>query len=48
MLQTCEVVIPIFEAKLVLERPFDDNTKRLNIPESVIGGREIEIVFGSS
>ena len=46
-LQTCAVVIPIFEAKLVLERPFDDKIRRLNIPESRIGGRDIEIAFGN-
>lgn len=45
-LQTCAVVTPIFAANLTLERPFDDKIKRLNSPESVIGGRDIEIVFG--
>jgi len=46
-LQTCAVVLPIFEAKLVLEQPFDDKTNCLNIPESRIGGRDIEIMFGN-
>ena len=43
----CAVVTPIFMAVFELERPFADKSKRLNIPESEIGGREIETVFGS-
>ena len=44
--QACAVVIPIFIAVFELERPFVDWSKRLNIPESETGGREIETVFG--
>ena len=44
--QACAVVTPIFMALFELERPFEDWSKRLNIPESETGGREIETVFG--
>ena len=44
--QACAVVTPIFMALFELERPFEDWSKRLNIPESEIGGRETETVFG--
>ena len=44
--QACAVVTPIFMAVFELERPFADCSKRLNIPESETGGREIETVFG--
>ena len=45
-LQTCAIGMPIFVSSRVA-RPWVDNSSRLKIPVSVMGGNDSEIVLGS-
>ena len=45
--QTWGVVIPTLLSFPVLAPPLVDWTRRLKIPESVMGGKDIEMVLGS-